>query len=269
MKKIRNLAFPYLLWVAIFIVVPLIMIIYYAFISNGSISIINFRSILEASTLKPIFVSFKIAAITTVICLIVAYPVAYFMTKLNMNYRTLAMMLIMVPMWMNFLLRSYAWVTILSNNGVLDNFLRFLGIKYKSFLYTESSVILGMVYNFLPFMILPIYTALEKIDYSYIEAAYDLGANKIQTFWKVIFPMSMPGVISGITMVFVPVISTFEVSDLLGGGKVNMVGNIIQRSFTKSGNWGYGSALSTVLMIIILISIFFDKEAVETGGINE
>lgn len=269
MKKVKSLAYPYLLWIAIFIVVPTFMILYYAFTDGGGITLDNFMQIFQGTTLKTIWTSIKIAGITTLITLLLGYPFAYFMTKLNIKYRTLAMMLIMVPMWMNFLLRSYAWVTILSANGVLDNFLGLLGIEYKSFLYTEASVILGMVYNYLPFMILPIYTALEKIDYTLIEASYDLGANEKQTFGKVIFPMSIPGIVSGITMVFIPVISTFEVADLLGGGMVNMVGNIIERSFTKTGNWGYGSALATLLMIIILVTMIFDKESVETGGIND
>lgn len=269
MNKIKSLAYPYLFWIVVFIVVPLFMIFYYAFSQGGAISLANFSKILEGSTLKTIWTSFRVAGITTIVALILGYPFAYFMTKLNLKYRTLAMMLIMVPMWMNFLLRSYAWVTILSQNGVLDQLLGLVGIDYVSFLYTETSVVLGMVYNFLPFMILPIYTALEKIDNSLIEASYDLGANPKQTFWKVIFPMSIPGIISGITMVFIPVISTFEVSDLLGGGMVNMIGNTIERSFTKTGNWGYGSALATVLMVVILISVVFDKESVETGGIND
>lgn len=268
MKKIRSLAYPYLFWMLIFIILPLLLILYYAFTKDGGFTLANFGQIFEGTTLRTIGVSLKVAGITTLVCLIIAYPFAYYMTKLNLSYRTLAMMLIMVPMWMNFLLRSYAWVTILSQNGVLDHLLGLVGIDYQSFLYTEASVILGMVYNFLPFMILPIYTALEKIDYSLIEASHDLGANNSQTFRKVIFPMSLPGIISGITMVFVPVISTFEVSELLGGGKVNMIGNVIERSFTRTGNWGYGSAIATLLMIVILISVLFDKESIESGGLN-
>lgn len=269
MKKIKQLAFPYFLWCAIFIIVPLFMIFYFAFTKNGNISFENFIKIFDITTLKMIYTSIKIAFVTSAICLIIGYPFAYIMSKLNVKYRTVAMLLIMIPMWMNFLLRSYAWVSILSQNGVLDNLLKIFGINYDSFLYTEASVILGMVYNFLPFMILPIYTSLEKIDNSLIEAAHDLGANDNKTFWKVIFPMSLPGVFSGLTMVFVPVISTFEVSLLLGGGKVNMIGNVIERQFTKTQNWGYGSALATFLMIIILLSLIFDKESVEKGGINE
>lgn len=269
MKKTKQLAYPYMLWLVIFIVVPLFMILFYAFTQNGGVSFGNFAKIFEGSTLKTIGTSFRIALISTVVSLLIGYPFAYFMTKLNIKYRTLAMLLIMVPMWMNFLLRSYAWVTILSPNGVLDNLFKIFGLKYNTFLYTEASVVLGMVYNFLPFMILPIYTALEKIDRSLIEASHDLGANDTQTFWKVIFPMSLPGVFSGITMVFVPVISTFEVSTLLGGGMVNMIGNVIERQFTKTGDWGYGSALATVLMVVILISMIFDKESVETGGRDE
>ena len=266
MKKIKQLAYPYLLYIAVFIVVPLFMVLYYAFTKDGGFTLENFYKISEPSTIKTLVTSFRIALITTIVSLIVGYPFAYFMSKMNVKFRTAAMMLIMVPMWMNFLLRSYAWVTILSPNGVLDKFLAFIGIKYNSFMYTESAVVLGMVYNFLPFMILPIYTALEKIDYGLLEAASDLGANNRQTFTKVIFPMSLPGIFSGLTMVFVPVISTFEVSTLLGGGMVNMVGNVIERQFTKTQNWGYGSALATVLMIVILISMLFDKESVEIGG---
>ncbi len=269
MKNTKSFSYPYILWQLIFIIVPLFMILYYAFTSHGSISLDNFTKIFEGSTTKTIMTSLRVAFISTIICLLLAYPFAYYMTKLKIRYRTMAMILIMIPMWMNFLLRSYAWVTILAKNGILDNFLGKFGIEYSSFLYTEASVILGMVYNFIPFMILPIYTALEKIDKSYVEASYDLGANKIQTFWKVIFPMSIPGILSGITMVFVPVISTFEVSTLLGGGKVNMIGNVIERQFTSTGDWGYGSALSAVLMILILISMIFDKESIERGGINE
>ncbi|EHR35521.1 hypothetical protein HMPREF9709_00473 [Helcococcus kunzii ATCC 51366] len=269
MKKTRQLAYPYIFYVVVFIVVPLFMVLYYSFTKNGGFTFENFRKISEPSTIKTLVTSFRIALITTVVSLIVGYPFAYFMSKMNLRFRTAAMMLIMVPMWMNFLLRSYAWVTILSPNGVLDKGLALLGIKYNSFMYTESAVVLGMVYNFLPFMILPIYTALEKIDYGLIEAASDLGANAGQTFRKVIFPMSLPGVFSGLTMVFVPVISTFEVSTLLGGGMVNMVGNVIERQFTKTQNWGYGSALAAVLMVIILISMLFDRESIETGGKNE
>lgn len=266
MKKTKELAYPYLLWLGIFIVVPLFLILYYAFTNNTGLTFEHFGKILQPSTVKSLITSFKIALITSIVALLLGYPFAYFISKLNMNYRTVAIMLIMVPMWMNFLLRSYAWVTILAQNGVLDNFLKIFGIKYKSFLYTEYSVILGMVYNFIPFMILPIYTSLEKIDNNLIEAAHDLGANNRQTFWKVIFPMSLPGIFSGLTMTFVPVISTFEVSQLLGGGKVNMVGNVIERQFTKTGDWGYGSAMASVLMLIILITMLFDKESVERGG---
>lgn len=269
MKNTRSLAYPYLLWMAIFIIVPTLMLLYYAFSGPGGITLDNFIKIFQGSTLKTIWLSIRIAFVTSLITLLIGYPFAYFMTKLNIKYRTLSMMLIMVPMWMNFLLRTYAWVTILSPNGVLSSFLALFGIEYTSFLYTEGAVILGMVYNYLPFMILPIYTSLEKIDNTLIEASYDLGANKRQTFWKVIFPMSIPGIVSGITMVFIPVISTFEVADLLGGGKVNMVGNVIERAFTKTGDWGYGSALATLLMLMILITMLFDKQGGDTGGLDD
>lgn len=266
MNRIKKLAYPYLFYIVVFVVVPLLMVFYYAFTNNGAITFENFEKIAEPSTIKTLITSFRVAFISTVVSLLIAYPFSFFLSKMKLRFRTTAMMLIMVPMWMNFLLRSYAWVAILSPNGVLDKMLATVGITYTSFLYTEASVVLGMVYNFLPFMILPIYTSLEKIDNGLIEAAGDLGANSRQTFWKVIFPMSLPGVISGITMVFVPVLSTFEVATLLGGGMVNMVGNVIERQFTKTQNWGYGSALAAVLMIIVLFSALFDKENVSKGG---
>ena len=185
---------------------------------------------------------------------------AYFIAQMRYRYRSTAMMLIIIPMWMNFLLRTYAWITLLSRNGILNQFFRSMGWGAVDVLYTEVAVILGMVYNFLPFMVLPIYTVLEKMDQGLIEASADLGANRYQTFWRVIFPLSMPGVVSGISMVFIPAISTFEITTLLGGNKTNLIGNMIEQQFTTTGNWNYGSAMAMVLMIFLVISILFERE---------
>lgn len=270
MKKIRRLAYPYNVWMLFLIVAPLFLIAYYAFTSkSGVFTLENFANIFEGKTLKTLYNSVTIAFISTVICLILGYPMAYFISKTNVRYRSMAMALIMVPMWMNFLLRTYAWVTILSPSGVLNSILGIFGIEGIDIMYSRGAVILGMVYNFLPFMILPIYTALEKMDYRLVEAAHDLGANNTQAFTKVIFPMSLPGVMSGISMVFVPAISTFEITRLLGGGKVNMIGNVIEQQFLFTGNWNYGSALAMILMIFIVISVIFDKEGKNEGGKDE
>ena len=265
MKKIRTLAYPYNVWLFIFIFVPLLLIFYYAFTTKGGqVTLDNFSKIFSKNTLKTLWNSVYIALLTTIICLVIGYPVAYIISKMGGNTRTVFMMLVMVPMWMNFLLRTYAWVTILSKNGILNNVLQSLNLPNVEIMYTTSAIVLGMVYNFLPFMILPIYTALEKMDYRLVEAAHDLGANDRQAFYKVIFPLSMPGVLSGISMVFIPAISTFEITRLLGGGKINLIGNVIEQQFTTTGNWNYGSALSIILMVFIIISLLLDKE--NAGG---
>lgn len=269
MKRIKRLSYPYNVWMGFLIIAPLLLVVYYGFTNGfGNFTLANFAKIFEANTLKTLYNSVYIAFISTVICLIIGYPMAYMISRTSARYRTVAMMLIMVPMWMNFLLRTYAWVTILSPSGVLNSILSIFGLGPVDIMYSQSAIILGMVYNFLPFMILPIYTALEKMDYSLVEAAHDLGANKTQALFKVIVPISLPGVFSGISMVFIPAISTFEITTLLGGGKVNMIGNVIEQQFINTGNWNYGSALALMLMVFILISILLDSESVETGGMN-
>jgi len=266
MKKIKRLAYPYNVWMLIFIVAPLILVAYYAFTDGlDGFTMENISRIFEAKTLKILYNSVYVALLSTLICLIIGYPMAYFISKTGLRYRTVAMLLIMVPMWMNFLLRTYAWVTILSSSGVLNSILKMFNLASVNIMYTQSAVILGMVYNFLPFMILPIYTALEKMDYRLVEAAYDLGANSRQAFTKVIFPLSLPGVVSGISMVFIPAISTFEITRLLGGGKVNMIGNVIEQQFITTGDWNYGSALALLLMVFILISVILDKDETTKG----
>jgi len=195
--------------------------------------------------------SIRIAVISTSICFVLGYPLAYIIAKYY-SHKSFVLFLFLVPMWMNFLLRTYAWLTILERNGLLNALLSFLRLPTVDILFTDTAVILGMVYNFLPFMVLPIYTVLRDMDKSYIEAAQDLGANRVRVFRKVIFPLSMPGVISGITMVFMPAVTTFIISDLLGGAQFILIGNLIERQFIRAGDWHFGSALAAIMIVIIL-----------------
>lgn len=204
------------------------------------------------------------AVYSTLLCLLIGYPFSYFLTKFKLKTRSTLILLVVIPMWMNFLLRTYSWINILSKNGILNSILKFFSLPTINIMYSKTAILLGMVYNFLPFMILPIYTTLIKIEKDYIEASYDLGANRVKTFTKLIFPMSLPGVITGITMVFIPAISTFEIAALLGGNKENLIGNIIEQQFRVTGNWNFGSSMSMVLLVLILVSLFvmnkFDPE---------
>ncbi len=268
------IAYPYLVWTTLFVVLPLLLILFYSVtVTNvdGSFqfTLANFQRVFEPIYLKVIWRSIWIAAITTIICLILAYPVAYILSNNKGNNSTL-LFLFIVPMWLNMLLRTYSWLTILETNGLINNFLAFLGFEKIQFLYTDFAVILGMVYNFLPFMILPIYTVLTKIDKSIIEAAEDLGADKKQVFRRVVFPMSLPGVVSGITMVFMPALTSFVVPNLLGGGQYVLVGNLIEQQFLRVGDWGFGSAISAVVLLIMVVSMFafgaFEQEPEDLGG---
>ena len=201
------------------------------------------------------------------ICFIIAYPLALILANTDKSYQSTVLMIVMLPMWMNFLLRTLAWQTLLEKNGVINSVLSFLHLPALEIINTPYAIILGMVYNFLPFMVLPIYNVLIKIDRNVINAARDLGANSVQTFWKVIFPLSIPGVISGITMVFVPALTTFVISDLLGGGKILLIGNVIEQSFKQNSNWHVGSGLSLVLMVFIIASMaLVAKYDNEDGG---
>ena len=267
-------ASPYIVWSTLFIVIPLIIIVFFSFTqetaSGYSFTLENFKRVLNAQYISVFKRSLILAFESTVLCLILGYPVAYFISKMKSNKRNILIMLFIVPMWMNFLLRTYAWLPILGKNGVINNFLSAIGLNTINILYTDAAVLLGMVYNFLPFMILPIYTVLIKMDNSLIDAAADLGANKRQIFTKVIFPLSMPGVITGITMVFMPAVSTFVISRLLGGGQYMLLGNLIETQFTTMGDWNFGSALAIFMMIIILISMaimnkFEGTESMEGG----
>lgn len=252
-------ASPYIVWSSLFIVIPLIIIVFFSFTQETatgySFTLDNFKRVLNSQYISVFKRSLVLAFESTVLCLLLGYPVAYFISKMKSNKRNILIMLFIVPMWMNFLLRTYAWLPILGKNGVINNFLSAIGLGTINILYTDAAVLLGMVYNFLPFMILPIYTVLIKMDDNLIDAAADLGANKTQIFLKVIFPLSMPGVISGITMVFMPAVSTFVISRLLGGGQYMLLGNLIETQFTTMGDWNFGSALAIFMMLIILISM--------------
>nr|WP_330372540.1 ABC transporter permease [Clostridioides mangenotii] len=231
----------------------------------------NYKDVISPIYAKVFGRSIVLAGGATLLCLVIGYPVAFLISKFPVSKRGKLILLFILPMWMNFLLRTYAWVAILGKNGLLNTFLGFFGIEGINILYTNYAVLLGMVYNFLPFMVLPIYTALSKMDEDLINAAHDLGANNLTVFRKIIFPLSLPGVFSGITMVFMPAVTTFAISRLLGGGKVMLVGDLIEQQFTVVGDWNFGSAISMFMMVIILISMAImskmdDDSGTEGGG---
>lgn len=260
--KSRAPSYPYLIWMLFFTLVPLGMVIYYAFTDpSGSFSLSAF---IDSLFYTDVFIkSLWISLFSTSICLVVGYPLAYIMSRAKKSSQNVLVMLLMLPMWMNFILRIYAWVLLLQNDGLIDLAVKFLGFDV-ALLGNSGAVILGMVYNFLPFMVMPIYTVMLKTDNNLIEASQDLGANKLKVFSKVVFPLSLPGIISGITMVFVPTASTFLVAQYLGGTGDKMIGDVIENIFQRDKN--VGSALALALMVIILIFIvimnkFGDEEA--------
>ena len=264
-NRLSRFAIPYVIWMALFVVAPIIMVVIYAFsTADGGATLANFA---KMGTYTVVFTrSFKLALIATAICLLIGYPVSYVMSKEGPRFQRLAMVLIMLPMWMNFLLRTYSWMAILENNGLLNQLFRKIGlialynsvfgtdISFFRMINTQGAVVLGMVYNYLPFMILPIYSVIIKLDRSLIEAARDLGANSFQVFRRVILPLSLPGVLSGITMVFVPSVSTFAISKMLGGGTEILLGDLIEQQFLGGAYNPYlGSAISLVMMVIVVI----------------
>ncbi|MDR0821082.1 MAG: ABC transporter permease [Oscillospiraceae bacterium] len=252
----RKLAAPYFFWLTVFVIAPLIIVVVFAFTGeNGGVTLDNFKSMWE---FRPVFAaSFRLAFYATAICLLISYPIAYVVSRETPQVQSVFMVLLMVPMWINFLLRTYAWMSILENNGLLNKLLVLLGIGKVSIINTEAAVALGMVYNYLPFMLLPILTVLQKLDRSLLEASSDLGANGVRTFLRVVFPLSLPGVLSGVTMVFVPSVSTFVISKLLGGGKTLLLGDLIEMQFLGNAYNPYiGSAVSIVMMLIVLVCMF-------------
>lgn len=259
-------ASPHLVWSAIFIVVPLIMVAYYSFTNaDGEFTLENIYRLGDYTT--TFLRSLWYGIVATLICLVIAYPLAYIISQMKLRVQTTMMMLVMIPMWMNFLIRTYAWMNILEDSGIINKFLGLLGLEPVHMINTGGAVILGMVYNFLPYMILPIYTVLAKLDKNLIEAAQDLGAGKIRVFSRVVFPLSVSGVVSGITMVFVPSVSTFYISQKLGGGTFALIGDVIEMQFQVSNNFNFGAALSLVLMVLILICMaFMNKFSGEEDG---
>ena len=253
--KTKTPAIPYVVWMAVFVVVPLLLIVVYAFTNyDGKFTLENFTNL--DVFLQVCGNSLYLAAVATGICLLIAYPFAYFLARTGPATRKVAMLFIMLPMWMNFLLRTYAWMSILENHGFLNQILALVGIGPLHIINTDAAVILGMVYNFLPFMILPIFSVIEKLDRRYIEAAQDLGAGRVQVFRRVIFPLSVPGVISGIMMVFIPSISTFAISKLLGGGMSFLLGDLIEMQFLGSAyNPHLGSAISLMMLLLVIIAM--------------
>ena len=239
-----------------FTVIPLLMVFYYGLTDrSGAFTLANILAIGSSEHLKALWLSLMLAGVSTVICLVLAYPLALILRKRHIGKGSFVVFIFILPMWMNFLLRTMAWQTLLEKNGVINTFLTILHLPNIAIINTPAAIILGMVYNFLPFMVLPIYNAIVRIDKNLIEAAYDLGAEKRTVFAKIIIPLSVPGIVSGVTMVFVPSLTTFAISNMLGGGKVNLIGNIIEQEFTASANWNLGSGLSLIMMIFIVISM--------------
>ncbi len=270
LKTRKLLAGPYLFWAVSFIIIPLLMIVYYGLTdTDGAFTLMNLAKMAEPENLKALGLALLLSFVSTVICLILAYPLAMILSEKNVNQTSFIVLIFILPMWMNFLLRTLAWQTLLEKNGVINSILGFFHLPEQSLINTPAAIVLGMVYNFLPFMVLPIYNVLSKIDRDVIYAARDLGANSLQTFTKIILPLSVPGIISGITMVFVPSLTTFVISDLLGGSKILLIGNVIEQEFKQGSNWNVGSGLSLVLMIFIIASMAliakYDKEGEGTA----
>jgi len=260
MRKFRSLSLPYIVWSVVMLAAPMGLVLFYSLTSSGN-TIIPFRFTLsnyirfftDSDFLLILWRSLVIALKTTVICLLLGYPIAYFIAGCEAKTRRLLVLLVTLPMWINMLVRTYAWIGLLSNDGIIVGFLHMIGLKNVEILYTETAVLIGMVYNFLPFMILEINTALAKMDKSLLEASADLGGDKVTTFKRVIFPLSLPGVVSGITLVFLPAVSSFFIPKLLGGGQYFLIGNVIENQFITVGEWNFGSAIAMIIALVMLL----------------
>ena len=266
----KLLSGPYLLWMIAFTIIPLALIVFYGLTDkSGAFTLANVMAIATAEHAKALWLSLGLSFISTAICLILAYPLAMVLRNRGIGKGSFVVFIFILPMWMNFLLRTLAWQTLLEKSGVINGILSALHLPNQSLINTPGAIVLGMVYNFLPFMVLPIYNVLCKIDDNTINAAHDLGANFFQTLVHIWLPLSLPGIISGITMVFVPALTTFVISNLLGGSKILLIGNVIEQEFTKGSNWNLGSGLSLVLMVFILISMAliakYDKQGEGTA----
>ena len=274
MGHYKNLIKPYVFWSFLLIVVPLLLIVLYS-VTAGDNSVLtihftldNFKKISDPVYLNVFIKSLKMGLITTGICVVFAYPMAYIIAKFDESVQDILILLVTIPMWINTLLRTYAWISLLSDNGIVNSLLKVLGINPVTMMYTDFSVVMGLVCDLLPFMVIPIHTSLAKMDYSLVEAANDLGANRFQTFTKVIFKLSIPGVISGVTMVFLLSISSFVIPSLLGGRQYVLIGHLIENQFISVGDWNFGSAISIILAIIILglIRLMKKIDSEEAGG---
>lgn len=260
MKRFSQLAVPYIVWAALMLILPMALIALYSFTEHGN-SIISFSFTLEhyvkfftdPDFLIILWRSLWIAIKTTIICLLLGYPIAYYISRSKENVQNILVLCITIPMWINMLVRTYAWIGILSEGGIISQILALIGLGETELLYTEGAVLLGMIYNFLPFMILQINTSLCKMDNSLREASADLGANPMHTFWRVTFPLSLPGVINGITLVFLPAVSSFFIPKLLGGGQYFLIGNLIENQFITVGEWNFGSAISVIMAAIMML----------------
>ncbi|HBF36790.1 MAG TPA: ABC transporter permease [Firmicutes bacterium] len=271
MKK-NWVAYPYVFWMIIFTIIPLMLVFYFGLTIKTPDGIIfsfdNFKRFAEPVYIKVLIRSLILAAESTFFCLLLGYPAAMILSDRKLNFKNTLILLMVLPMWMNILVRTYAWLTLLERKGIINMLLGHIGLPPLNLLYTDFAVIMGMVYNFLPFMVLPIYSVLSKMDHRLIEAAEDLGANPLYTFRKVIFPLSLPGVTSGITMVFMPAVTTFVISRLLGGGQYTLIGNLIEDQFLTTGDWNFGSTISLIMMLIILVGMGFTSqyETQQEGG---
>ena len=262
MKRFSQLAWPYMIWCAIMLLLPMLLIFLYSVTTQGN-SVISFsftldhfkRFFTDPDFLLILWRSLVIAIKTTIICVLLGYPIAYFIARSSDRVRNILVLVITLPMWINMLVRTYAWIGILSDGGIAQQILGWFGLGDTKLLYTEGAVLLGMVYNFIPFMILQVNASLSKMDTSLLEASSDLGANRFQTFWRVTFPLSLPGVISGITLVFLPAVSSFFIPKLLGGGQYFLIGNVIENQFITVGEWNFGSAISMVMAVLMMVMV--------------
>ncbi len=272
-KSSRYLAMPYIIWIVGFIVIPLLTIVYYGLTDgNHMFTLNNLSEILLWENYRPLYRSMILAGSCTLICFLIAFPLAMILRNYKVGRGSIIVFIFILPMWMNSLLRILAWQTLLERKGVINGILTSMHLPEQHLINTTAAVLIGMVYDFLPFMILPLYNALMKIDDNTVNAAYDLGASFWQTLTKIILPLSLPGIVSGVTMVFVPALTTFAISNMLGGGKIYLIGNVIEQEFMQDSDWNQGSGLSLVLMIFVIVSMLFvnhfdDKADTGRGGI--
>lgn len=276
MRNFRQLAIPYIVWAVLMLFLPMLLILLYSLMSQGN-SIVSFqltfnnyiKFFTDPDFLLILWRSLGIALETTVICLAIGYPIAYFISRTSQKTQNILILAITLPMWINMLVRTYAWIGILSGDGLVSSILSLFGLENTELLYTQTAVLIGMVYNFLPFMILQIHTSLTKMDKSLLEAASDLGANRVQSFLRVIFPLSLSGVVSGITLVFLPAVSSFFIPKLLGGGQFFLIGNVIENQFITVGEWNFGSAISMIMAVIMMLLMMVVRKVDARVGTQE